>query len=96
MDVSYFPIKENHNVKSLLDETHKELLVLFKKIVNLITKNNLKYLEELSQGKNYEWNGPARKIKEIDKFQKISSTYTEKRNDETHQSIPYKEIPSLH
>ena len=78
IEVSYFPIKENYNVKTLLNEAHNELLVLFKKIVSLLVKNDKKILDMLYKENNHEWNGPARKIKEIDKFQKISPTLTEK------------------
>lgn len=72
-------IKEwnDDNIDSLLKKTHAELFKLFQRITKGLFLNKDNFLnKKLNAEKNEKWNGSAKKLSELNKFQFIDSKIT--------------------
>ena len=77
IECSRFLISDNDNIDSLLKKTHAELFKLFQRITKGLFLNKDNFLnKKLDAEKNEKWNGSARKLSELNKFQLIDNRIT--------------------
>jgi methionyl-tRNA formyltransferase len=73
IDVLNFEIKEDDNVETLLNKTHKKLYELFLKVSDSVFYSNKEFIDmKLSLNKNLTWNGKANSISTINELQKLN------------------------
>ena len=73
-----FPITENDSVSTLLERTHDELLALFYEVTREISSKGVKFINKaLKESFSEKWDGPARKLAELNEMQKITSNISE-------------------
>lgn len=77
IECSRFLISNDDNIDSLLKKTHAELFKLFQRITKGLFLNKDNFLnKKLNAEKNEKWNGSAKKLSELNKFQFIDSKIT--------------------
>ena len=73
-----FPIRENDSVSTLLERTHDELLALFYEVTREISSKGVKFINKsLKESFSEKWDGPARKLAELNELQQITPNISE-------------------
>ena len=72
-----FLISNDDDINTLLKKTHAQLFKLFQKIAKglFLDKDNFLH-KKIDAGKNEKWNGSARKLSELNKFEFIDNKIT--------------------
>lgn len=71
--VNRFPIFSNDDVNTLLTRTHHQLLQCFYEVLGGISSGLETYIsEQIKESSNEAWNGEARRMKELSKYQLVS------------------------
>lgn len=94
LSLKRFPILKSDDISTLLKKTHKELFLLFKKIINNLDIDGQNFIKEsLYKNRNESWSGKSRKIEELDKVQKINMNITKSELEKIIMATHLKEFP---